>query len=54
MIILCADHAGYALKEEIKIRDKELEEQKEINEGLNEKVNELEERLAKLEKLLNN
>ena len=43
-----------ALKEEIKIRDKELEEQKEINEGLNEKVNELEERLAKLEKLLNN
>ena len=43
-----------ALKEEIKIRDKELEEQKEINEELNEKVNELEERLAKLEKLLNN
>lgn len=43
-----------ALKEEIKIRDKELKEQKEINEELNEKVNKLEERLAKLEKLLNN
>lgn len=43
-----------ALKEEIKIRDKELEEQKEINKELNEKVDELEERLANLERLLNN
>lgn len=43
-----------ALKEEIKVRDIELEEQKQINEELNDKVSELEERLAKLEKLLNN
>lgn len=43
-----------ALKEEIKVRDIELEEQKQINGELNDKVSELEERLAKLEKLLNN